>query len=134
LLQAVDLKELICASPDDYVTRAIAYGRDPASVKALHARLTAGRDTYLLFDTPKLVHSLEQLYQGMWDDFERGMIPAPDLKNLDVYHEVALELDHEQIELLDDEQYRRSYLEKLEHRHATYPIEPDRRFWSGPKD
>ena len=48
-----------------------------------------------LFDTPRLVRDLEDLYRQMWGDFRRGTLPVPDLHNLDVYHEVGLGLDLE---------------------------------------
>ncbi len=41
----------------------------------------------------------------MWGDFKRGTLPVPDLRNLDVYHEVGLGLDLENIETLSDDAY-----------------------------
>ena len=61
--------------------------------------------------------------------FIRGAVPVPDLRNLDVYHEIGLGLDLENIETLSDDAYRALYQEKLAEWHSAYPIEPDARFW-----
>ena len=56
-----------------------------------------------LFDTPSLVGHLEDLYRQMWSDFKRGALPVPDLRNLDIYHEIGVGLDLENIEALSDD-------------------------------
>ena len=58
----------------------------------------------------------------MWSDFKRGTLPVPDLRNLDVYHEVGLGLDLENIEALSDDAYSQLYREKLAEWHRCYPI------------
>ena len=65
----------------------------------------------------------------MWGDFRRGTLPVPDLHNLDVYHEVGLGLDLENIETLSEDAYISLYREKLESWHNSYPIRPDCRLW-----
>ena len=70
LVRAAGLPELVCADPADYVTRAVELGRQPERLAELKKRLIAGRDTCLLFDTPLLVRHLEDLYCGMWTDFQ----------------------------------------------------------------
>jgi hypothetical protein len=35
----------------------------------------------------------------MWSALLRGAVPVPDLRNLDVYHEIGLGLDLENIEM-----------------------------------
>jgi len=67
----------------------------------------------------------------MWSDFKRGELPIPDLRNLDIYHEVGLGLDLENIEMLTDDAYRARYQEKLVEWNAVYPIQADARLWSG---
>ena len=81
LVRAAGLEQLIAATPYDYVRCAIALGRDRRQLAQIKHRLAAGRDGCLLFDTPRLVRGLEGLYRQMWDDFVRGEIPAPDLRN-----------------------------------------------------
>jgi hypothetical protein len=65
----------------------------------------------------------------MFSDFVRGALPLPDLRNLDIYHEIGLELDLENSDLLCDEAYLALYEKKLAERHDTYPIYPDMRLW-----
>jgi predicted O-linked N-acetylglucosamine transferase (SPINDLY family) len=130
LVRAAGIAEMTCATPDEYVARAVALAQDPASLAAIRQRLVAGRDTCRLFDTPALVHDLEKLYRRMWDDFEQGKLPVPDLRNLEAYHEAALDQDLESIELLADAAYHAQYRAKLADRHALFPLSPDTRLWS----
>jgi predicted O-linked N-acetylglucosamine transferase (SPINDLY family) len=134
LVQAAGIGEMVCATPESYVERAIEFGIDRAKSAGIKARLVASRDTCLLFDTPKLVRSLEDAYRQMWSALLRGAVPVPDLRNLDIYREIGLGLDLENIETLSDEAYRSLYQEKLAEWHSSYPIGPDARFWSGPQD
>jgi hypothetical protein len=67
----------------------------------------------------------------MWNDFERGVLPVPDLSNLDVYHEIGLDLGLEAIELLSDDAYRALYQQKLGQWNCAYPIRRDARLWQG---
>jgi predicted O-linked N-acetylglucosamine transferase (SPINDLY family) len=129
VLTAAGLEEMVCSTPDTYVARAVALGQAPETLAAVKAKLAAGRDSCLLFDTPRLVGRLEDLYRQIWDDFKRGELPVPDLRNLDVYHEIGLGLDIEKAELLSDEAYVALYQEKLAEWHSVYPLAPDTRFW-----
>jgi predicted O-linked N-acetylglucosamine transferase (SPINDLY family) len=129
LVRAAGLPELECATPEAYVARAIELGREPAKLAAIRNKLVAGRDTCLLFDTPKLVRHLEDLYRQMWSDFIRGALPAPDMRNLEIYHEIGAGLDLENIEAVSNDAYRALYAEKLAAWHAVYPIQTDTRMW-----
>lgn len=131
VVQAAGLGELVCETTDSYVARAVELGRDREKLAAIREKLIAGRDASLLFDTPKLVRNLETLYQQMWSEFERGALPAPDLRNLEIYHEIGLWLDLETIELLSDDAYRALYEEKLADWDNVFPIAPDARLWRG---
>jgi predicted O-linked N-acetylglucosamine transferase (SPINDLY family) len=131
LVRAAGLGELVCARPVDYVSRAIELGRSPQRLAELKERLVAGRDTCLLFDTAQLVRRLEDLYRGMWADFLLGRLPTPDLRNIDIYREIGLEQDLENIELLDDETYRALYHDHIAERNCLYPVWPDARMWPG---
>ncbi len=127
LVRAAGIGELVCASLDDYVKRAIEFGLDRTKLAPLREKLIAARDTSLLFDTPKLVRSLEDLYAGMWDEFAAGKMPIPDVTNLDVYHEVAMDLDLDAIGVLGDDAYLAAYRQKLADRDSVFPITPDQR-------
>jgi hypothetical protein len=65
----------------------------------------------------------------MWDDLEKGQLPVPDLRNLEAYHEVAIEQDLETIELLSDDAYHAQYRAKLAIRHGLFPLPADGRLW-----
>ncbi len=130
LLRAAGLPELVCASPEEYVDRAVALGRDRTMTRRYRETLRAGRDTCPLFDSPLLVRSLEGLYAQMWADCREGRLPRPDLSNLDVYLDVGSELDHEAVEIGAIEDYRAWWQAKLARRHAFRPITPDRRLWT----
>ena len=114
---------------EEFIERAVEFGNDPGKLAPIKAKLIAGRDTCLLFDTPKLVRHLEDLYRQMWADLIRGATPVPDLRNLDVYHDIGLGLDIENIESLSDEAYVALYQEKLAEWHDVYPIATDNRLW-----
>lgn len=128
-VRTAGLDELVCTTAESYVERAVEIGNDRQKLAAVKAKLAAGRDSCFFFDTPRFVRHLEDLYRHMWSDLIRGVLPVPDLRNLDIYHEIGLELDLENIEALSNEAYRALYQTKLAERHGAYPIQPDMRFW-----
>jgi len=128
LVQAAGLPDFVCASPGDYVARAIAFGRNGAVLAAARDRLLAGRDTALIFDTPRLVRDLEALFQGMWDDFAAGRLPQPNLANLDACLEIGAAMDHETVETSFDPEWEARWRDAMARRHAFAPLPPDRRF------
>jgi hypothetical protein len=129
LVKAAGMEELICAGPQDYVRRAIALGSDPALLRTLKAKLADKRENCVLFDTGLLVSSLEQLYAQAWRDYAQGALPVPDLTNLEIYHEIGCEIDHEASELSSVTDYKALYRRKLAVRDALYPVPADRRLW-----
>lgn len=129
LVSAAGAPELVCSSSDQFVARAVELATDRAKLDAIKTKLAAGRDHSLLFDTPQLVRNLEDLYRQMWGDLVRGALPLPDLRNLDIYHEIGVDLDLENIEALGNDEYVALYRDKLAEWHAAYPIEADARLW-----
>ncbi len=129
LVRAAGIGEMHCKTAEEYIERAVTFGNDSSKLMPIKAKLIAGRDTCLLFDTPKLVRHLEDLYRQMWADQIRGATPMPDLRNLGIYHEIGLGLDIENSETLSNEAYLALYQEKLAEWHEVYPIAPDGRFW-----
>ncbi len=129
LVTAAGLPELVCASPEDYVTRAIALGNDPSLLKAMRAKLEASRATCTLFDMPRLVKGLEDLYEQMWSDYAEGRLPQPDLSNLEVLHDIACEDGHDEAvaKTRDLAEYIGFYREKLASRNAFSVLAYDRR-------
>jgi predicted O-linked N-acetylglucosamine transferase (SPINDLY family) len=128
-IRSTGLDELVCSTAEEYVERAVELGNNREKLMTQKAKLAANRDSCFFFDTPRFVRNLEGLYRQMWSDFIRGALPSPDLRNLDVYHEIGLELDIENSDLLSDEAYLALYEQKLVQRHNSYPIYPDMRLW-----
>ena len=130
LLRAAGLPELICTSPEEYVDRAVALGRDKTMMRQYRERLLAARDTSVLFDTALLVRRLEELYATMWADCQDGHLPQPDLANMEIYLEVGSEPNHDEVEVQAIKDYRAWWRDNLARRHEFRPIAPDRRLWT----
>jgi predicted O-linked N-acetylglucosamine transferase (SPINDLY family) len=129
VVRSAGLGELECATADDYIARAVELGQNREKLAAIKAKLARERDTCLLFDTPQLVRHLEELYRKMWIEFKHGDLPVPDLRNLDIYHDIGAGLDLENIETLTDDAYLSLYREKLAEWNSHYPIASDDRMW-----
>jgi predicted O-linked N-acetylglucosamine transferase (SPINDLY family) len=132
-VRTAGLGELVCSTAEEYVELAVELGKDREKLAALKTKLVAGRNSCFFFDTPRFVRHLEDLYRQMFSDFVRGALHSPDLRNLDVYHEIGLALDIESSGLLSDEAYRALYENRLMERHYAYPIYPDGRLWQESK-
>ena len=130
VVAAAGIPELICATQDEYVRRAVTLGHDPSALAAVRERLQTSRDSCVLRDIPALARRLEELFWQMQEEAECGATPIPDLTNLDNYYEIGAELDLANLEALDDRAYRALYQEKLQAWNECAPIPPDGRFWS----
>lgn len=131
LVTAAGIPEMVCATPEEYVTRAVAYGKNPESLAPIRERLRAGRDTCVLFDIPALVRSLESLYQRAWQEATQAL-PRPDLTNLEVYLEVGSLMDHEAVEVQCIQDYHAWWTDQLARRHLHRPIPADGRLVADP--
>jgi predicted O-linked N-acetylglucosamine transferase (SPINDLY family) len=129
LVRAAGLSDLICATPDEFVDRAVALADNPAEIAAYKAKLEADRYTCDLFNMEKLTGSLEDLYRGMCEDYWQGQLPRPDLAGLEAYLRVGAEHDHEAQEMLGLADYDGFYRSRLAARHRVRPIAPDNRLW-----
>jgi predicted O-linked N-acetylglucosamine transferase (SPINDLY family) len=69
LLTAADLTELITYSLQDYENKALYLANNPAELKKIKQKLLATKLTSSLFDTTKFAHSLEDIYQTMWQQY-----------------------------------------------------------------
>jgi predicted O-linked N-acetylglucosamine transferase (SPINDLY family) len=130
LVRAAGLPEMICNSDEEYVRRAVEYGRDLAKLEPLKARLKEGRDSCTLFDTDLLATKLEDLFVEMAQAHRRGLTPEPDLRNLETYFQLGVQLDRQGQELLGHPDYHGLYLERLAARHRTRAIPADDRLWT----
>ena len=127
LVQAAGLPDCVCASAEEYVARAIAFGQDRATLAPLRERLVAGRGSALLFDTPRLVRELESLFRAMWDDFASGRLRRPDLANLDTYLELGAAMDHDAAETSFLPDYDARWRDAVAVRDAYAALPPDTR-------
>ncbi|MBY0508963.1 MAG: glycosyl transferase, partial [Rhodospirillaceae bacterium] len=131
LVHAAGMAEMICYKPEDFVALAVDLGNNKEKLLAAKQKLQANRDTCVLFDTPLLVSSLEKLYAEMWNDFKNGRLHRPDLSNLDVYLDIGIALDKDDVELMLVPDYNGLYREKLAEQHAYSYLRGDDRLWPG---
>lgn len=131
IVEAAGIPEMICESPDDYVVKAIIFGRDRKALEPIKASLAAQRETCALRDMPRLARRLEELFREMQEAAELGKLPVPNLQNLDIYYEVGAELLQTPIEFETDEAYQKRYMDKLVRRNASEPLTIDGRLWTG---
>ena len=75
LLTACGLPEFACATPDDYVARAIALANDPSPLRRAREHLVARRHQLPLFDGARFTRDFEALLQRMWDRHAAGLAP-----------------------------------------------------------
>jgi predicted O-linked N-acetylglucosamine transferase (SPINDLY family) len=75
LLSAIGLHELITHSLADYEQAALRLARDPGLISEMRAKLAANRETFPLFDTPRLTRHIETAYTIMWHRHESGLPP-----------------------------------------------------------
>lgn len=132
LVKSAGLETLICASPEEYVARAIDFGRNRDKLQKYRQILATQRDSSVLFDTPSLVAHLEELYAQMWEDFKQGNLPRPDLSNLNIYQEIGIERDVDGVACATDQAYRASYQERLIQKDRFRFIHSDCRMWPSP--
>ena len=130
LVQAAGFPELVCSGPEQYVERAVELGNNPAKIKEYKDKIAATKLTSVLFDTPFLVRHLEELYEQMWADYVGGKQPRPDLSNLDIYQEIAVEEDVGGRNAFTIEDYHAAYVRKLAYRNSLYPLSTDTRLWN----
>jgi predicted O-linked N-acetylglucosamine transferase (SPINDLY family) len=133
LVRSAGLPELVTESLDDYVATAIRLGRDRDSLAPLRARLLAGRETSVLFDTPLLVRSLEDLYAEMWADRRADRLPVADLDELAIHLAVGSDFDHEAVEIQAIPDYRAFWRERLAKRDRLCPIVRPIRMYDPPR-
>ncbi len=131
LATAAGIGELVCKTTEDYVALAIALGQDKMERDRYRTILAERRGSCALFDTERLVSSLEALYAEMWSDFANGRLPRPDMSNLDIYQRIGIALNSAETELQLVDDYRERYLGALAAEDALCLIREDDRVWQG---
>jgi predicted O-linked N-acetylglucosamine transferase (SPINDLY family) len=130
LVKSAGMEELICYTPESFVALAVELGKNKEKRAELRRKLLANRDSCVLFDTPLLVSSLESLYAEMWSDYTSGQLHRPDLSNLDVYNDIGLALDKDDVELMLVPDYNALYEEQLSEYDSYSYLRPDSRLWT----
>jgi len=133
LARAAGTPEMVCTCAEEFVERAVAFGKNPELLKPIRERLRAHKSTCTLFDMPLLVRSLEGLYQQMWQEFTDGKLPRPDLANMAEYLEVASQVKHDDLEVQTLPDYHKWWRQMLLERHQYRRIQPDRRLVNSPE-
>jgi protein O-GlcNAc transferase len=67
---AAGLEDLICASTENYVSKAVHLATHPEELAAIRSRLVAQRETLPLFDVAGFTRSLEAAFEGMVQDIQ----------------------------------------------------------------
>lgn len=76
LLHAVGLPELITDNLKDYETLALKLATTPEFLAQIQVKLAHNRLTMPLFDTKRFSRNLEKAYTRMWENYQRGEMPA----------------------------------------------------------
>ncbi len=127
LVRAAGTPEMACSTAEELVERAVELGSEPGKLATVRDKLRAQRDTCVLFDMPRLVRRLEDLFRQMWHEHQSGQLPQPDLANLEVYLEVGSEVDYDDVEVQTIADYEGWWRARLARRHHLRPIPHDRR-------
>jgi predicted O-linked N-acetylglucosamine transferase (SPINDLY family) len=75
LLTAVNLPELVAATPKEYEEKAVELAADPRRIDELKSRLVEQRSTATLFDTPRFARYLEAALQIIHERQLAGLPP-----------------------------------------------------------
>ena len=89
------------------------------------------RATSTLFDTPRLVRDLENLFRQMWADAVAGRVEKPDFTNLPAYFEIGLDLAISGFAPATREDVAQAYRARLAERAVWERVPPDARLWRG---
>jgi predicted O-linked N-acetylglucosamine transferase (SPINDLY family) len=76
LLTAIGLPELIAPNLESYEQRAVHLATHSEGLRELREKLAAHRESWPLFDTPRLVRNLERAYRMVWERHSAGEAPA----------------------------------------------------------
>ena len=130
IVAAAGIPQMICASPEEYTSRAIGFAQNPQSLQAVRDALQAQRETCALRDIPALARRLEELFWQMQAEAERGDTPVPDLRNLDIYYEVGAQMVLADVSFEDERSYRARFFNMLAKWNNHEPLQRDTRLWN----
>jgi predicted O-linked N-acetylglucosamine transferase (SPINDLY family) len=75
LLKAIDLRELITNSPEEYEALAIELALNREKLQSIQEKLARNRLTTPLFDSPLYTKHLEAAYEAMYQRYRAGLPP-----------------------------------------------------------
>jgi len=75
LLTDLKLPELIAASPEDYLGKAVELARSKEKLSDIHKKLAANRETSPLFDMARYTKHLEAAYAAIVQRTQEGLPP-----------------------------------------------------------
>ncbi len=127
LVRSAGVPELVCQSAEEYVARAVEFGRNPTLLQPLREKLADAKQHCALFDTPGLVRSLEERCLEAWRAFETDQLPQPDLRNLETYLEVGAQIRPDELEVQSIDSYLPWWRERLLRRHRLRALGADER-------
>jgi predicted O-linked N-acetylglucosamine transferase (SPINDLY family) len=77
LLKAAGLPELVTGNAGEFEALAVTLAKDPATLKALRAKVAKARTGSALFDTAAFTRNLESAYRTMWQAWLAGEAAKP---------------------------------------------------------
>lgn len=75
LLSAIDLRELITDSQEEYENKAIYFGNSRSELDLVREKLNARRLKSALFNTPLITRNIENLFTQMYERSQNGLPP-----------------------------------------------------------
>jgi protein O-GlcNAc transferase len=82
ILNAVNLKELITNTQEEYETLAIEFAQDPIKLKKIREKLLNNLDTAPLYDAPLFTKNIESAYKQIYQRYYQNLKP----KNIIIEH------------------------------------------------
>jgi protein O-GlcNAc transferase len=72
ILTALDMRELITGSVDEYIRAAVRLAKEPTALNRIREKLARHRQTQPLFKTAPWIRHLETAFHKMWQNFRNG--------------------------------------------------------------
>jgi predicted O-linked N-acetylglucosamine transferase (SPINDLY family) len=129
LVREAGIPEMVCRDWAEYRALAGRLAQAPAALAAVRAKLAAARESCAAFDTPRLVRSLEGLFEEMWRDYCADALPRPRLDHLPLYHRIGNDLARPA--LPDREALLAWYRTALQYQNGVQTLPADPLLWHG---
>lgn len=127
LARAASTPEMVFENAEEFLEAAVRFGNDRESLREVRERLQQNHSNCTLFDMPRLVASLEALYETIWQRYQQGIVPKPNLHQLDVLLEIGGDLDPDGLEMQRVPNYHEFWIDRLQERSLYRPLVNDER-------